>query len=74
MNPNSVKVGLYVKIVKLGDTKGMFIKQQYLDVRQVGVTGIITGYVSGHGGDVWWIKHDGADQVGAYAFDEFEKV
>ncbi len=74
MNLNNVKVGLQVKVVKLGDTKGMLIKPQHLDVRQVGITGTITGYVPGHGGDVWWVKHDESDNVGAYVFDEFEAI
>lgn len=74
MNLNNVKVGIRVKVVKLGDTKGMFIKFKYLDVREVGITGIILGYVPGHGGDVWWIQHDGNEDVGAYAFNEFEEA
>ncbi len=74
MNLNDVKVGLHVKVVKLGDAKGMLIKPKHLDVRKVGISGIITGYVPGHGGDVWWVRHDGCEDVGAYVFDEFEKA
>lgn len=74
MNLNNVKAGLHVKVVKLGDTMGMMIKPKHLDVRKVGVTGTITGYVPGHGGDVWWVRHDGSDDVGAYVFDELEEA
>lgn len=71
MELNKVKIGLRVKITRLEDTKGMMIKRQHLDVRTVGARGEVIGYVPGHGGDVWWIRHnDGA--VGAYVFNEFE--
>lgn len=73
MDLNSVKEGLKVKITKLGDTKGMIIKPRHLDVRKVGVTGTIVGYVPGHGGDVWWVRHEDGE-IGAYVFNEFEKA
>ena len=72
MELNDVKIGLRVEVKTLGDTKGMMIKRQHLDVRTIGVKGTVIGYVPGHGGDVWWIKHDDGN-VGAYVFDEFEK-
>lgn len=72
MELDEIKIGLRVKVTELGDTMGMSIKRGYLDVRAVGVKGTVVGYVPGHGGDVWWIKHDDGI-VGAYAFDEFEK-
>ena len=50
----------------------MLIKKEHLDVRTVGVKGTVIGYVPGHGGDIWWIKHDDG-LIGAYIFDEFEK-
>lgn len=72
MKLEDIAIGLRVKIMTLGDTKGMFIKKEHLDVRKIGVKGTVIGYVSGHGGDIWWIKHDNG-QIGAYVFDEFEK-
>lgn len=63
-----------MKVVKLGDTRGMLIKPKHLDVRKVGITGVITGYVPGHGSDVWRIGHNGREDVGAYVFDEFEII
>ena len=74
MNCNEIKNGLKVRITKLGETLGMMIKPRHLDCRKVGITGTISGYVPGHGGDVWWVKHDGSDEIGAYVFDEMEAV
>lgn len=31
-------------------------------------------YVAGHGGDVWFVKHDGTDEVGAYALSELDEI
>ena len=72
MELDEIKIGLRVEVKKLGDTKGMMIKKEHLDVRTVGAKGKVMGYVPGHGGDVWWIKHDDG-LIGAYVFDEFEK-
>jgi hypothetical protein len=72
MELNEVKIGLRVKVTKLGDTKGMMIKKHRLDVRTIGAKGEVIGYVPGHGGDIWWIKQDDGS-IGAYVFDEFEK-
>lgn len=72
MELDEIKIGLRVKVTKLGDTMGMLIKREHLDVRAVGVKGTVTGYVPGHGGDLWWVRHDDG-HIGAYVFDEFEK-
>ena len=73
MELDDVRVGLRVEVKKLGDTRGMLIKKEHLDIRKVGVKGTIVGYIPGHGGDLWWIRHDDGT-VGAYVFDEFEKI
>lgn len=72
MELEDIIVGLRVGVKKLGDTKGMMVNKKHLDVRKVCVKGEIVGYVPGHGGDVWWVRHDDG-QIGAYVFDEFEK-
>ncbi len=73
MNLDKVKVGLSVRTTKLGDTMGMLIVQNHLDARKANKEGTVAGYVPGHGGDVWWVRHaDGTP--GAYAFDEFEPI
>ncbi len=74
MKLSEVKPGLRVRIVQLGSTRGMFIAKEHLQVRKVGVTGTIKSWVPGHGGDVWWVKHDNSDEIGAYVFDEFEPL
>lgn len=70
---NNPQNGMRVKIVRLEDTKGMLIKQHHLDIREVGQTGILSGYVPGHGGDVWWVNHDNGT-IGAYSINEFEEI
>ena len=65
-------VGAQVKVGKLGDTEGMLIKERHLACRREGATGRVAGWVPGHGGDVWWVKHDGSDEIGAYCWSELE--
>lgn len=74
MEPNSVEVGMQVTTsANLGDTKGMIVKQQYLDARQPNKVGKVIGCVPGGGGEVWWVSHaDGT--TGAYVFNEFNPV
>lgn len=74
MNLNRVREGLRVIITKLMDTRGMFIERKHLDVRKIGITGVVRGYVPGHGGDVWFIKHDKSSEIGAYMFTEFNPI
>jgi hypothetical protein len=52
---------------------GMLIKPEVLKRRTPGVSGLICGYVPGHGGDVYWVRHDGDEDTGsAYGWWEFE--
>lgn len=74
MNCNDVKTGIRVRITKLDSVDGMFIHAKHLTCRRVGVTGTVGNYVGGHGGEVWFIDHDGSDECGAYVYDEFELV
>ena len=74
MNCNKIKDGLRVRTTELGDTKGFFIKPRHLDCRKAGITGTVSGYVPGHGGDVWWVKHDDSEDIGAYCFTELESA
>lgn len=66
-------VGMRVRVTQLHSTTGMLIGQKYLDARQAGVTGTLHGYVSGHGGDVWWMKHDDGTES-AYGIREMEEI
>jgi hypothetical protein len=72
MNCNQVKTGLRVKTTELDRTAGMMINPRHLNCRRCGVTGTVEGYVPGHGGDVWWVRHDGSGEIGAYCFNELE--
>jgi hypothetical protein len=52
---------------------GMLIKEDILARRTPGVRGQVCGYVPGHGGDVYWVRHDGEEDTGsAYGWWEFE--
>jgi hypothetical protein len=72
MNCNKVEIGLRVKITKLGKTTGMMIASKHLTIRKEGVTGIVKNWVPGHDRDVWFVKHEDTNEIGAYAFNEFE--
>lgn len=68
--PNEITVGMKVKVVQNNGTSGMLIKQKHLDLRRIGATGTIAGWVPGHGGDVWWVEQDNG--IAAYSFRELE--
>ena len=72
MNCNDVKPGLRVRTLELHNTTGMLIAAKCLNCRRGGVTGTVNHYVPGHGGDVWFVVHDGTNEVGAYFFTELE--
>ena len=74
MGCNEIKDGLKVRTTKLGETKGFLIAPRHLDCRKAGIAGTVSGYVAGHGGDVWWVKHDDSAEIGAYCFTELETV
>lgn len=58
-----IRPGLPVKVTRLLPTSWMFISEAALARRSLGVTGKAYGYVPGHGGDVWWVVHEGARRV-----------
>ena len=75
MDLNKIQPGLRVKTTRLDrDTRGMFIVYKNMVVRREGVVGTVKSYAAGHGGDVWFVAHDGSDDVGAYIFTEFEPI
>ena len=55
-------------------TRGMMIVAKHLTVRKSGKAGEVLWYVPGHGGDVWFVKHNGSDEIGAYCFNELDRV
>jgi hypothetical protein len=74
MDVNAVQPGIRVRITTLETTKGMMIAPKHLSVRQAGLTGVVKTWVPGHGGDVWFVQHDGSEEVGAYCFTEMEQL
>jgi len=74
MNCDKVRVGLIVRTNKrLGKTIGFSVVQKHLDARKPNKAGVISGYVPGHGGDVWWVKHNDGT-TGAYVYNEFRLI
>lgn len=73
MDCNSIKQGIRVRTTALEDTKGMMIAPRHLECRAAGIVGTVRADVPGHGGDVWFVAHDGGDEVGAYCFTELER-
>ena len=60
---------------ELETTNGLLIAERHLAARLPGALGMIMGYVPGHGGDVYWVRHfEGPSSVAAYTFTEFEFV
>jgi hypothetical protein len=57
---------------ELEPTFGMSVPQLNLDSRRPSIAGKIHGYVPGHGGDVYWVRHEGIEAVAPYCFTEFE--
>ena len=74
MKAADVHSGLRVRITDLEATKGWLVEQRHLGCRRLNVTGTIRNAVSGHGGYVWWVEHDGSDEVGAYGFPEMTQL
>jgi hypothetical protein len=57
---------------ELEPTTGMNVPQPNIGARRRSTTGKILAAVVGHGGDVYWIWHEGAELMAPYCFTEFE--
>jgi hypothetical protein len=51
---------------------GLLVAPSHIAVRRGGATGTITGVVTPHGGDVYWVHHPGDKVFAAYDYTEFE--
>jgi len=71
LTENTIRPGIRVRVAFDYGTGGMLIHQKYLDARRVGATGITGLYVPGHGGDIYWVKHDDGT-IAAFGFMELE--
>lgn len=58
-------------IDKLEPETGMLISPKNLANRKPSTDGEICGIVGGHGGDVYWVQHEGDDVPAAYSYSEF---
>ena len=76
MELENIRIGMHVKVIADIGTMGMFVKPKHLALRRVGATGTIIDYVPGHGGDVWWVRHDDNEgkDIAAYSFTELEET
>lgn len=89
MKPEDIKPGLKVVTAPgLNSTKGMIVPEQYLKQRKPNQVAAVYGHVPGHGGDVWWLVHEGASTykteqgvemldksfIAPYMFTEFSLV
>ena len=71
-NPRS---GMRVRILKLDRTDAMIVHKKHLRARKKGVTGTVYMCVPAHGGDVWFVEHDGGQSVfAAYSTNELELI
>lgn len=72
----AIRPGLAVRVVELNPRlpAAIFVRPETLARRRRGVTGIVYSWLSGHGGDVWWVIHDGtgthANPKGELCWDE----
>jgi len=66
--------GTHVQVhSELEAPRGILIKEDILQRRTPGIKGQVCGFVPGHGGDVYWVRHDGEENTGsAYGWWEFE--
>jgi hypothetical protein len=58
----------------LEPTTGMMIGPGNLSMRKPSADGVIRGVVGGHGGDVYWVHHEGSVLLAPYCYTEFEPV
>lgn len=63
-----------VTIDKLESTDGMMIHAKHLNERRASTPGRLLDYVPGHGGDVWFVEHEGAAVAAVYSLAEMREV
>jgi hypothetical protein len=72
---SSPKEDLRIKTANvLESTQGMIVPVTNLNNRKPGMLGRITGYVPGHGGDVWWVEHDEDHLIAPYSVMEMSEL
>lgn len=58
---------------KIDGTAGLLVRQDFLNNRRTNAKATIHGPVAGHGGDIYWAKHED-NTVAVYGWWEFELV
>jgi hypothetical protein len=69
--PNGVKIVTNATPNGSLGSAGILVKKKYLEARRPNMKGEIAGFVSGHGGDVYWVRHENG-QIATYGWWEFE--
>jgi len=57
---------------ELETTMGMNVRPENIAERRTSARGKVIAPVGGHGGDVYWVWHEGAELMAPYSFTEFE--
>lgn len=69
------RIGTKLRVVELDGSQSflsaLFVPEYRKKMRRVGENVTMQGYVAGHGGDIWWCKHDNGD-VAPYSWREIE--
>jgi hypothetical protein len=64
MNPNQIQPKMKVRTSPgLNSPKGMIVDQKFLDQRKANQIAYVYGVIPGHGGDVWWLLHEGCPLI-----------
>ncbi len=53
---------------------GILVEEEFLNKRKPGQKGVIVKYVDGHGGDIYYVKHDNSDDISVYGWYEMELI
>jgi hypothetical protein len=68
------KIGTKVRVLRLEKSVGLFVTERHLYVRKVGIVGIVSSCIPGHGGEAFFVSHDSVSDVGAYWSTELEAI
>jgi len=72
-NKTKIKKGTIIKVIDIKPLIGVFVAQKYVNARRINDTGIVTGTVPGHRGELFSVVHSD-DSFAVYHCDEIKKV
>ncbi len=67
------EMGTRLRVTALQGTGGMLVVPHQIENRRAGEVVYMHGIVGGHGGDVWWCKHENGD-IAPYSWGELDFV